>query len=217
MPGHFSPTTIAVPMVRCVTGWWAAAGALSGAVALLAALALCGFWACGAGPAPAGEQRGTESAVERHPEPEPEPASSPGSEAAERRERDGREGEHDSEREHDSGDEHGKESGESGIRYGVSETARESRGGVELVLRFDASAGAFVGTATNTGAEPVERVRVEVHLIGGPELGPSPTVTLAPGETGPVRLEAEGHRFETWTAHVEIGEGEHGEHGKRHR
>lgn len=127
------------------------------------------------------------------------------------------EGEHDEEGDHGAGNEHRMESGESGIRYGVSETARETRDGVHLVLGFDASADAFVGTVTNTGAEPVSRVRVDVHPVGGPEFGPSPRLTLASGETSPVRLEAEGHRFEAWTAHVEIGEGEHGEHGRRRR
>ena len=146
-------------------------------------------------PGHAGDEHGRESGPEREGEHE-------------------RAGEHGGEPEHGRESEHGEEAGESGTRYGVSETARETRNQVELTLRFDASAKAFVGTVTNTGPDPVSQVRVEVHLSDGPELGPTPRITLAPGETSPVRLEAVGQRFEIWTTHVEIGEGEHGE---RHR
>ena len=69
---------------------------------------------------------------------------------------------------------------------------------------------------TNTTAEPVAQVRVEVHLSNGIELGPTPRITLAPGETRAVNLDAGGQRFDTWEAHVEIGEGEHGQ-GSGHR
>ena len=208
-------------MAEHATAGWPALRVLSGAVVFLAALHWPAASGCGPGAEMAGEHHGAESAGEHRPEPapaaasDPEPEASPESGAAEPREH---EGEHDGEREHGSDGEHGEhgeESGESGTRYGVSETARETRDGVELVLRFDGDIGEFVGTMTNTGREPVSRVRVEVHLVGGPELGPTPRVTLAPGETSPVRLDAGGRSFETWTAHVEIGEGEHG--GERHR
>lgn len=203
-------------MNRRAPSWWAGTGSLSLALLFLAGLTLSAAWGCGRGPEDAGEHQasGPEAAVPAPSEPEPAPPA--GRETAERGEHGAeRAGEHDSEREHDSGDEHGEEAGESGIRYGISETARETRSGVDLVLRFDVSAGAFVGTVTNTGTEPVSRVRVEVHLVGAVELGPTPTITLAPGATSEVRLVAEGHAFEAWTAHVEIGEGEHG--GERHR
>ena len=212
-------------MVADATAGWPALRVLSGAVVLLAALLWPAASGCGPGPELGGERQGTASAGEHRPEPapaavsEPEPEASPESEAADQREPAGEhEGEHDEEGEHGSEGghgEHGEELGESGTRYGVFETARETRSGIELVLRFDGDAGVFVGTVTNTGAAPVSRVRVEVHLVGGPELGPTPRVTLAPGETSPVRLDAGGGPFETWTAHVEIGEGEHG--GDRHR
>ena len=116
--------------------------------------------------------------------------------------------------EHGSESEHGEELGESGIRYGIAETAREARSGVRLELRFDGASETFTGTVVNTTAEPVSRVRVEVHLSNGVELGPTPRISLAPGETSSVQLAAAGQRFEAWTTHVEIGEGEHGE---RHR
>lgn len=218
-----SPQAIlTLTMNHRVAGWWNAARPPSLVVVLLVGLALGGAWGCGAGGETVEEPRGSAPEAELPSEPaaaaeaERAPESSAPGEAAERPERDGEHaGEREAAGEHDSGSEHGEEAGESGTRYGVSETARETRSGVDLVLRFEPAAGAFVGTVANTGAEPVSRVRVEVHLVGAVELGPTPTITLAPGETRPVRLEAGGHAFEAWMAHVEIGEGEHG--GERHR
>ncbi len=96
------------------------------------------------------------------------------------------EGEHESEGEHrgEHGSEraHGEESGESGIQYGVTETAQEAGSGVRLELRFDAAAETFTGTVVNTTAEPISRVRVEVHLSNVVELGPTPRISLAPGK-----------------------------------
>ncbi len=185
------------------------------------------FAGCGSGAETSEEQRTSPSEPEQRPPSESVSESDPGRDEAGhagdehgRESRPEREGEHErageqgGEREHGRESEHGEEAGESGTRYGVSETARETRDEVELVLRFDAAAGAFVGTVTNAGPDPVSQVRVEVHLSDGPELGPTPRISLAPGETSSVQLAAEGQRFETWTTHVEIGEGEHGE---RHR
>lgn len=188
--------------------------------AFLVGLAWSVVAGCGAGSETAEEHGEVDAIAEGRSEsisaPESESGQEPSTEP-DRTERREHEGEHDSGEEHDSGGEHGEESGESGIRYGISETASEIRNGIELILRFDASAGGFVGTLTNTGGEPVSQVRVEVHLIEGPELGPTPRITLAPGETSPVRLEAGGRSFETWTAHVEIGEGEHSGRESRDR
>ena len=203
-------------MNRRATSWWAGARPLSLVVLFLAGLALSVAWGCGEGREGAGERQASQREAAPVAQPAPEPVPPAESEAAERGEHGTeRAGEPTGERGPDSGSEHGEEAGESGTRYGVSETARETRSGVELVLQFDAAAGAFVGTVANSGTEPVSRVRVEVHLVGAVELGPTPTITLAPGETSPVRLDAGGHAFETWMAHVEIGEGEHG--GERHR
>ena len=197
-------------------------------VSVLVAGALAfSFAGCGSEAEISEEHRASPSEPEQRPPSESVSESDPGRDEAgdagdEHRRESGperggeheRAGEHSGEREHGRESEHGEEAGESGTRYGVSETARETRNQVELTLRFDASAEAFVGTVTNTGPDPVSQVRVEVHLSDGPELGPTPRITLAPGETSSVRLEAEGQRFEAWTTHVEIGEGEHGE---RHR
>ena len=109
----------------------------------------------------------------------------------------------------ESGSGSGGEQGESGTQYALSETARETRSGVSLVMGYDAAAESFAGTVTNTTAAPVANVRVEVHLSNGVELGPSPTITLNPAQVGPVTLDADGQSFTTWSVHVELGTGEH--------
>ena len=205
-----------------ITDGGTAARALCWPVALLGVV-LVSFSGCG-GEADVSEERSRSEADHRPEqvagrESEPEPQPLPATDAMETVESgDVHEGEHASESEHGgergSESEHGEESGESGIQYGVTETAQEARSGVRLELRFDASSETFTGTVVNTTAEPISRVRVEVHLSNGVELGPTPRISLAPGETSSVRLAAAGERFETWTTHVEIGEGEHGE---RHR
>ena len=99
--------------------------------------------------------------------------------------------------------------GESGTQYELSQTARQSRSGVNLVIGYDAAAQSFTGTVTNTTTAVVSLVRVEVHLSNGIELGPTPSLNLTPAQTSPVALSADGQQFTTWSVHVEIGEDEH--------
>ena len=80
----------------------------------------------------------------------------------------------------------GGEAGESGTRYGPGDEARELRGGVELVMRFEQAAERFTGTVRNTTSQ---------------------TVRLGAGETRPVELDARGQAFDWWTVHVELGSG----------
>ena len=101
--------------------------------------------------------------------------------------------------------ESGTEPGESGTQYRLTDTARETRNGVSLVMRYDAGQERFTGTVTNTTNAVVSSVRVEVHLSNGVELGPTPRVDLAPGETKPVELDARGQTFTHYSVHVEIG------------
>ena len=82
-----------------------------------------------------------------------------------------------------------------------------TRKGARLVLRYDAAGQTFRGTVTNTTNAPLSRVRVEVHLAGGPELGPTKPTDLAPGETIMVSLDATGQNFSTWSPHAEVGPG----------
>lgn len=101
---------------------------------------------------------------------------------------------------------------ESGERLAKDQTYDRERAGTRLVLAYDEQTGAFAGAVENVGGEPLSRVRVEVHLSNGVELGPTTPGDLAPGETMPVSLDASGETFETWSAHAEAGGGED-EHG----
>ena len=105
------------------------------------------------------------------------------------------------------GEGQGGESGESGTQYGRADTARESRAGVDLVMRYEAARERFEGTVTNTNGAAVDDVRVEIHLSNQVELGPTPRATLVAGEIRPVELDARGQQFQTWSVHVEIGPG----------
>ena len=107
----------------------------------------------------------------------------------------------------ESGEGQGGESGESGTQYGRTDTARESRAGVDLVMRYEAARERFEGTVTNTTGAAVDDVRVEIHLSSQVELGPTSRVTLVPGEVRQVELDARGLQFHTWSVHVEIGPG----------
>ena len=126
--------------------------------------------------------------------------------------------------EHGSG--HGEE--ESGTMLGLDETFDQVRRGAHLILRYNAEANAFVGTVTNTTDDTLPRVRVEVHLSNGTELGPTTPQDLVPGQTVDVRLPATATPFTGWSAHAEVGGsgsgaergggeagGEHGERGER--
>ena len=110
---------------------------------------------------------------------------------------------------------------ESGIQYGINETYDEVRRGAGLILDYDEASDSFIGTVENTTDGLLERVRVEVHLSNGVELGPTTPSDLAGGATIEISLTADGNTFETWSAHPEVGaagehegehEGEDGEH-----
>lgn len=109
---------------------------------------------------------------------------------------------------------------ESAEQLAKDQTYDHERAGSRLVLAYDEQARSFVGAVENVSAEPLSRVRVEVHLSNGVELGPTTPVELAPGESQPVSLEASEAPFETWSAHAEVGgaegeqehEGEEGGH-----
>ena len=110
--------------------------------------------------------------------------------------------------EHGGGDGESGESGggeESATQYGLDDAYDEVRAGARLVLAYDRAANAFAGTVTNTTAGTLRRVRVEVHLSNGIELGPTAPLDLAPGESAAVRLEASDRPFAAWSAHPEAG------------
>ena len=114
----------------------------------------------------------------------------------------------------------GSETGASGSEEGsgallaLDETFDAVRAGARLVLNYDAASNAFIGTVENTTGNVLNRVRIEVHLSNGTELGPTTPVDLAPGQVLGVRLPATQASFTGWVAHAEVGGGEAGgEHG----
>jgi len=106
---------------------------------------------------------------------------------------------------------HGEEGEESGTTLTLDETYDDVRNGARLVLAYDAEGNSFQGTVENTTEETLERVRVEVHLSNGIELGPTTPADLEPGEKRDVSLTAESTDFNRWSAHPEVGAGEHGQ------
>ena len=110
---------------------------------------------------------------------------------------------------------HSENGEESGAELALNETYDRGRNGARLILTYDAQDNSFKGTVENTTNETLKQVRVEVHLSNGKELGPTPAADLAPGEKRDVQLIATSTDFERWTAHPEVGEGEHGSDRER--
>ena len=138
------------------------------------------FPGCFSGESESGEHDGGESAREH------------GSEG-ESGEHDGGEGESDGDNE------------ESGTQFGLNQTFNEVRAGARLALSYDSAANAFTGTVENTTGATLKRVRVEVHLSNGTELGPTTPVDLTPGQVIAITLPATSEPFTTWNAHPEVG------------
>ena len=109
---------------------------------------------------------------------------------------------------------HDEEGEESGTMYSRTHTYDRVRNGVRLILVYDSENDAFVGTIENTMTKTLERVRVEVHLSDGKELGPTTPTDLAPGEKKDVKLTATSKDFDSWNAHPEVGSGEQGHEGE---
>lgn len=102
----------------------------------------------------------------------------------------------------------------SGAMLAPDQTFDMVRGGARLVLSYDASINAFTGTVENTTTNVLTRVRIEVHLSNGTELGPTTPVDMAPGEVIAVHMPATAGPFSGWVPHAEVGSGESGgEHG----
>ena len=121
-------------------------------------------------------------------------------EAAEASTHEGQEGQ-----EHERG-EHAGEGEEAGPRISKDGTHDEVRKGVRLILSFDNESSSFIGTVENVTEKTISRVRVEVHLSNGNELGPTEPIDLAPGKKVEVKLSAEGQSFNWWKAHAEASE-----------
>ena len=101
----------------------------------------------------------------------------------------------------------GGEEGSGANALGLDETHDEVRSGARLILKYDAPGNSFNGTVENTTNGVLERVRVEVHLSNGTELGPTTPTDMAPGEVLSINLPATSASFAGWTAHAEVGGG----------
>jgi len=109
----------------------------------------------------------------------------------------------------DGSEHHGEEGEESGTALALDATYDEVRHGARLILGYDAQSKSFRGTVENTTDQTLERVRVEVHLSNGKELGPTTPMDLAPGKTTNIQLMATGQDFTGWSTHAEVGSSEH--------
>ena len=122
----------------------------------------------------------------------------------------GEQAEHEHEKgEHAEESEHATEGEEAGPRISKDGTHDEVRKGIRLILSYDNKTSSFIGTVENVTEKTISRVRVEVHLSNGKELGPTKPISLAPGEKADVKLPSEGQPFEWWKAHAEAGKSEH--------
>ena len=127
--------------------------------------------------------------------------------------------------EHGAGGESGNESvgadGEEGSganALALDETFDAVRSGARLVLKYDAPSNSFKGSVENTTNSVLDRVRVEVHLSNGAELGPTTPTDMAPGELVTINLPATPASFTGWTTHAEVGGGGEGsESGGEHQ
>ena len=100
----------------------------------------------------------------------------------------------------------------------LDETYDAVRSGARLILKYYAPSNSFEGTVENTTNSVLERVRIEVHLSNGTELGPTTPTDMASGEVVTISLPATQASFTGWTAHAEVGVGEEGsESGEEHR
>ena len=90
------------------------------------------------------------------------------------------------------------------------ETFDAVRSGARLIMNYDPASNSFQGTVENTTGNVLTRVRIEVHLSNGTELGPTAPIDLAPGEVAPVNLPSTAGSFATWIAHAEVGSGSEG-------
>ena len=100
---------------------------------------------------------------------------------------------------------HDESGEESNVSLTKTDVFDQTRGGARLILRWNEAEQAFVGTAENVTGSVIRRVRVEVHLSNGTELGPTTPTDLASGESISVRLDARGQVFDRWSAHAEVG------------
>ena len=112
----------------------------------------------------------------------------------------------------------GSEEGDDANALAPDETYDAVRSGARLILNYDAPSNSFKGTVENTTNGVLDRVRIEVHLSNGAELGPTTPTDMVPGEVVAINLPATPASFTGWTVHAEVGAGGEGsESGEEHR
>ena len=112
----------------------------------------------------------------------------------------------------------GGEEGSGANMLALDETFDTIRGGARLILSYDAPSNTFKGAVENTTNGALNRVRIEVHLSNGTELGPTTPTDMAPGDVIAITLPATQASFTGWIAHAEVGGGSEGsESGGEHR
>ncbi len=124
----------------------------------------------------------------------------------------GQSGEHD----RDGHEHHGEAGEESGTELALDETYNATRNGAQLYLAYNKQSNSFEGWVKNNTRETLTQVRVDVHLSNGKEIGPTTPEDIAPGKQIDVKLAATSTDFTGWTAHPEVGSGEHGHEGHDH-
>jgi len=91
-----------------------------------------------------------------------------------------------------------------------NETFDMVRSGARLIMSYDAASNSFIGTVENTTNSVLTRVRIEVHLSNGTELGPTTPVDMAPGSVYSIVMPSTQASFTGWIPHAEVGSGEGG-------
>ncbi len=112
-----------------------------------------------------------------------------------------------------------EEGEESGFELALDEKYDTVRNGARLILVYDSQTNSFVGSVENTTDKTLKKVRVEVHLSNGIELGPTTPVDLEPEKKMDIKLTTTSKEFVGWTAHPEVGGEEqgHGEERDEHK
>ncbi|MDX1436579.1 MAG: hypothetical protein R3335_07210 [Anaerolineales bacterium] len=98
---------------------------------------------------------------------------------------------------------------ESGSLLGLNDRFDETQNGARLILTYDEATNSFYGKVENTTDQVLKKVRIEVRLSNGVELGPTVPMDLTPGQSMKIRLHAESDDFNGWSAHPEVGGGGH--------
>ena len=88
---------------------------------------------------------------------------------------------------------------------GLLDTQGLYEAGAEGTLSYDFATHAFTGKVENPTRVTLRQVRVVVYLSNGTQLGPTVSVTLAPGQAVDISIPARGQPFTHWSAYLEVG------------